>query len=106
MMRDVLVASICRGQFPLALIGVIVLAIVLKMPSEDVTRVLFHLVDLMERHEVLGYVLAAMCATGWFLHARLQRRWIGDERRRLNNERTELLAALSGTRDRSNEVHP
>jgi hypothetical protein len=104
MMRDVLVASIYRGQFPPALIGLIILAIVLKMPAADVSKVMLHFMDLLERHELLGYLLATLCATGWFLHARSQRRRIGEERRRLNSEREALNAMMSGGLNRASEV--
>lgn len=53
MMRDVLVASIHRGQFPPALLGLVILAIVLKMPSEDVSKVLRRFLGLLERHEAV-----------------------------------------------------
>ena len=105
MLRDVLVTSINRGQFPPALIGLIILAVVLKMPASDVRALLFHMTDLMERHEIFGYALAAVCAAGWFIHARMQRRWIGDELRRISSERAELKAWILGTkRDTSSEV--
>jgi len=104
MMRDVLVASIHRGQFPPALIGLIALAVILKMPADDLAKVLFHFLDLLGRHELLGYLLAALCASGWFVHARLQRRWIGEERRRLGNERAAMKALRVGLQNRSNEV--
>ena len=106
MMRDVLVASIYRGQFPPALIGLIILAIILKMPAADVSKVMLHLLDLLERHELLGYLLAMICATGWFLHARLQRRWIGEERLRLNSEREALNAIMIDALNRASEAHP
>jgi hypothetical protein len=105
MMRDVLVASIHRGQFPPALLGLIVLALILKMPAADVTAVLFQLLTLPGRHGGLSFTLALLLATGWFFHARLQRRWIGDERRRLDRDRAELKAVVSALRNRASEVH-
>lgn len=74
-------------------------------PAADISKVLFHFLGLLERHELLGYVLALLCAAGWFLHARLQRRWIGDERRRLSSERAKLNAMASEIRNGSGEVH-
>ena len=105
-MRDVLVASIYRGQFPLALLGLISLAIILKMPADDLTAVVFHFLDLLSRHELLGYLFAGLCAIGWLLHARLQRRWIGEERRRRSNERAAMKAVIVGLQSKLNEVRP
>jgi hypothetical protein len=105
MLRDVLVASIYRGQFPPALIGLVMIAIVLKMPAEDLSRVVLHFFDSLGRHELLGYLLASLCTMGWFAHARLQRRWVGEERRRLSDERAALKAMILGARSGSEEAH-
>lgn len=105
MMRDVLVASIYRGQFPPALLGLIALAIILKMPSADMSELMYRLLDLMGRREGVGYLLAFLCAVSWFFHVRLQRRWIGEERRRLSIERAVIKAVTAGARRKSTEVH-
>lgn len=45
MLRDVFVTSINKGQFLVALIGFIVAIVILKMPPNDVSRVVFRIVD-------------------------------------------------------------
>jgi hypothetical protein len=45
MLRDVLVASISYGQFPYALLGLVSLIAILKMPCGDVSRLMFGLVE-------------------------------------------------------------
>lgn len=104
MLRDVLVTSINRGQFPPALLALVALAIVFKMPAADMSLLALRVVSLMERHELLGYAFTVFCAAGWFLHARLQRRWIGDERRRMSSERAELRALLTEIKARLSGV--
>jgi hypothetical protein len=41
MLRDILVASIGRGQFPVALLGLVALVSILKMPAADVSSLYF-----------------------------------------------------------------
>lgn len=38
MLRDVLVASLNRGQFPMAVMGLIAVIAVCRMPPEDLSR--------------------------------------------------------------------
>jgi hypothetical protein len=35
-------------------------------PAADISKVLFHFLGLLERHELLGYVLALLCAQDGF----------------------------------------
>ena len=103
MLRDVLVASIEKGQFPVALSGFLLIVMFWRMPSEDVTKLLFHVFDLLERGQLLGYVLAMCVALGWFSHARFQRSAIADEMQRISEQRTSLQAQVLGHRVRSSE---
>lgn len=57
MIRDVFVASINKGQFPLALAGFITLFALLKMPGDDVSKLVFRVFDAIENGCLVGYVL-------------------------------------------------
>src|SRR5262245_26218982 len=89
MLRDVFVASINRGQFLLAIVGLLLALMILKMPPEDVSKLVFRLLESIENGKILGYVLAIILAMGWFWHARWQRRMITDEMHRIGQQRTE-----------------
>jgi hypothetical protein len=89
MLRDVFVASINRGQFLLAVVGGLAALVIVKMPGEDVSRLVFRLVESIESGKILGYVLAMVLAIGWFWHARWQRRMITEEMHRIGQQRTE-----------------
>lgn len=89
MLRDVFVASIEKGQFVPAIVGGLSALVILKMPGEDVSRLVFRLIESIESARILGYVFAAALATGWFWHARWQRRVIMEEMRRIGQQRTE-----------------
>jgi hypothetical protein len=80
MLRDVLVASINRGQFPFALLGLVVLVSILKMPAADVSTLVFRLVESITGGPAMGYVLAALMLIGWSWHVSYLRRAIGISR--------------------------
>jgi hypothetical protein len=96
MLRDVLIASINKGQFPLAILGIVVVAMLLKMPGADVSRLVFDLLAGLKDGALLGYVIAGFALTGWFLHARWQRRVMTQEVNRVADERTKLQAQQLG----------
>lgn len=77
--RDILVASINKGQFPLAILGLVAMSLIWRMPSEDVSKLVFRIVDGLERGMLLGYGLALVAFGGWYVHARYQRRLISVE---------------------------
>ena len=89
-LRDVLIASINKGQFPFAILGLILLALIMKMPPDDVSRLVFRLVDGVERGSLFGYALSLFLLAGWYVHARYQRRVISQEIERMAAERNML----------------
>lgn len=95
-LRDVLIASINKGQFPFAMLGVVLLALIVKMPSEDVSELVFRLVDGAERDSLLGYLLSLFVLAGWYVHARYQRRVIAREIGRIAAERNMLQSRNLG----------
>ncbi len=89
MARDVLVSSMNKGHFPLALLGVIFMIMVIKMPSADVSKLVFRVFDGLEEGRLVGYLASVMLLFGWAYHSRWQRRIINDEMKRISRERTE-----------------
>lgn len=59
MLRDVLVASLNGGQFPLAIIGLIMVIAVCRISPPDLSRLVFRLLDAAEAHEYGG--ICALC---------------------------------------------
>ncbi len=70
-----------------ALSGLIFLAMVLKLSPSDVSRLLFHILDLLEKGYIVGYALLGPALLGWFMHARWQRRLFAKENERITEER-------------------
>ena len=69
-LRDVLLASIDKSQFPFALAAIIVLAVIWKLSPADLAHLLVRLVTFAERRSVAGYVVAIISVFGWLLHVR------------------------------------
>lgn len=106
MMRDVLVASINKGQFPWAILAMIVISMIWRMPPEDVSKLAFHVLQALEQRTILGYAISFILAIGWFFHSRYQRRIITGELDRVANQRNRLQAQTLGNRVKSSEGHP
>lgn len=101
--RDVLVASINKGQFPIAALWVLALVMILRMPQEKDAELVFRVFDGIERRMLLGYLIALVAVVGWFSHARYQRRIIKDEMDRLAELRNELQRAQIGDNVKSSK---
>jgi hypothetical protein len=78
--------------------------LILKMPSSDVGRLVFRLLDVAEAHYVVGYILAVVSLLCWFSHSKYQRRVITQELGRLSGERNRLQAQALGNRIKSSEA--
>ena len=93
--RDVLIASMNRGQLPiLGILGIIFL-LVWKMPEEEASRLLFDLIDKLSKWEMWAYFLLVIVLVGWFVHARIMREEFSKEYRRIGLEKSELQSKLA-----------
>jgi hypothetical protein len=90
MFRDVLIASLNKGQFIPALIGLSYILMIVKMPSEDVSRLMFEIVDKIEKGYLVGYAFGIISLCSWFIHSKWQRRKIVLEMKRLGEEKSGL----------------
>ena len=101
--RDILIASMNRGQFPLAVVSLVVIVLILKMPEEDVSKLVFSIIDGLENWKLLGYFMSFGLAAGWFLHAKWQRKLLASEIERISNERNKVQAQKLGNKVKSSK---
>lgn len=85
-----------KGQFPIALVGLIFVIMILKMPSEDVSKLVFKLFDALIMRYIFGYVAAVVAIGGWFIHSKWQRRIITVEMKRIARERDKWQRQILG----------
>lgn len=68
--RDILVASLAKGQFLAALGGLIIIVMIIKMESVDVTKLAFAFLQSLKDTSTLGYSFSIILSLGWFFHSR------------------------------------
>ena len=96
MLRDVLLASISKGQFPMAMGCIIAVVMVLKMPAEDVSKLVFQILKGVEEMRLVGYLTTLVALIGWFYHAQWQRKMMAKEVNRIAGERNRLQSERLG----------
>ena len=79
--------SMNRGLFPFAILAILVGMMIWRMPSGDVTKLAFALLNRASDGSLIGWILFALSTGGWAIHVRLQRRSIGGEMTRVSQER-------------------
>lgn len=78
-LRDVMRHAISNGQFPIALLSMILLSMIWRMRPEDIAALANRLIDVAERRCAVGYVLAVLFLSGWSTHMGMRRRlFIGE----------------------------
>jgi hypothetical protein len=103
MTRDVLIASMSKGQFPIAIVGIVIIIIVARMPQDEVGKLASNLLAKIESRYWAGFAFWLLTAIGWFYHARWQRKRIDREMKRISEERTQLQAKLINKKLESSE---
>lgn len=103
MVRDVLIASLNRGQFIPALLGMIFVVMILRMPPEDVSQLVFEIHRNIVNASLVGYFLGMLAISGWFIHSRWQRKLIDREMKRIAEERNKWQEHNLGNRIKSSE---
>ena len=106
MLQSVLLASIEKGQFAVAVLGIVAVVMLLKMQSSDVGRLALQLLDAAGHQAALGYLCAASMLVGWTLHVRYLRRQFVMEIDRVSLERNDAQARCLGSRITSSEDSP
>ena len=105
MLRDVFVASMNKGQFPIAALSLISIIVIIKMPSSDVARLVFRLLGMAEELRIAGWILFLVTAAGWYLHSKMLRRRCAIELERITSERNRLQGnRLGKVRIKSSDV--
>jgi hypothetical protein len=102
-LQNVLRRSMDKGQFPMAIVGIIVISMIWKMPSEDVSKLAFEMLSKVEKGQLTGWISALLSLTGWYVHIRVQRKTASDEVARVANEKTKYQASALGEKVESSE---
>jgi hypothetical protein len=85
--RDISLAAINKGQFPVLLMGSCMVILLCRLPSSDLSKFAHELLEEFRYHEGLGWIGTVLLSTGWWMHARFQRKTFEKEMRRIAAEK-------------------
>lgn len=94
MLRDIIIASINKGQLLLLMTGLLLALMIWKMPSEDVSKLFFAIMNEFKSFYFLGWFLSALLIVAWTFSGRVTNRGYKRELGRMNAEIERLHSQL------------
>ena len=101
--RDIVIASMNKGQFLLLTVVGVFFTIIVKMPEKDVSKLMFAIVDRLAEWELMAYILLTVVLAAWYVHAKAMRTIFSDECRRIGKEKPKLQSKRANTIFKSSE---
>lgn len=104
MIRDVLVASINKGQFLIALTGLIILVFIVRLPPAALQALAQSVVEKLDQGDLVGWLLFVFVSIAWAIISRRSRATSRNEISRIGKEKSILQQKLLGTDATSSET--
>jgi hypothetical protein len=92
--RDVLVTSLNKGQFPVALVLIVLALIFGRLPAADLSGFLKDFLDRIENNYLFGWILFIIALFGWYFHNRFVKKTYNAEIDRITQEKNQLQETL------------
>ena len=86
-LQTVLVAALDKGQLPAMFLGLGLLIVIWKLPSDQIIPFVERLLDVPKFFSILGWILALFAIPGAYYVTRFQKRVHKDEIRRIAKEK-------------------
>lgn len=102
-LRDVFVTSINKGQFPIAILALVISIYCVRVPPDVLAEHGREVFVGLKNGYLVGYVLFIMTVGGWWSHAKGLRRKHYEELDRIAPEKTELQKKLLGNKVKSSK---
>ena len=102
--RDIVIAAINQGQLPILGVLAILILIIWRMPENDVSQLMFQVVEHMRSGALIGYILSFVFAFGWYFHTKKIRTEFAKESQRIGREKSDLQSSLAGVPFNSSET--
>jgi len=83
-----------KGQLPYILLAIIFLAMIFKIPPEDVSQLARDILAQLRNMRILGWLLSVLLALGWFSGNKRLRRRHRQELKRISGEKKHLQEKL------------
>lgn len=90
MIRDITIAAINKGQFPMVIIAAMVVIVLLRMPKEDVSKLAFSALSFLASNQLMGWAVGTVGIFGWYFHVRYIRKLSSREFERIGREKKQL----------------
>jgi hypothetical protein len=90
MFRDIFVTSINKGQFLMAILGLILIIFAFRLPPEDLKEFVSRIIEYLKSGYLVGYFLFIICLVGWTFHVKRLRRRSFEEHDRIGTEKSDL----------------
>lgn len=91
---DVVIASMNKGQFPFAIMGLCLILLILKMPPEKAYDLAIEILDRLKTLNYLGWILSVVFMFLWYTSSKRLRQKHSDEFDRVGQEKKELQEKL------------
>ena len=102
--RDIVIAAINQGQLPvLGILGILIL-VIWRMPENDVSQLMFQVVEHMSNGTLIGYILSVIFAFGWYFNSKKMRAEFTEESQRIGKEKSNLQNSLTDVPFNSSET--
>lgn len=101
--RDIMIASINKGQFPMAMVGLIVIIALIRMPSEAVATLMTQFIEELVSLRIAGWSISVIITFSWYRHAKKLRRVYTKEVDRIAEEKNELQQKLTTRKNQSSK---
>jgi len=96
MIQNISIASLNKGQFPIAMVTILLLILIIKLPPEDASKLLFDILELLKSMHILGWILSLISLVAWYLNTKHIRKIHVIEVNRIAEEKKELQQQLLG----------
>ncbi|UJB17601.1 MULTISPECIES: hypothetical protein [Lysobacter] len=94
--RDIVVASINKGQLPVLSLSAVLLLIVYRMPVDKVAELAFKLIEHLQSGAITGWLLMVLVTGGWFFHSKHMIKQFKSEHDRIGQEKSQLQHQAAG----------
>lgn len=104
-LRDVLIASMDRGQLPGMTIAVILIILFIRYPSDEIPELIDKLLNISNLNRILGWIVAGVVVFGGYLVTRWLKITHTKEIQRISDEKKELQQQLSNNKLPTSNKH-
>ena len=94
--RDIVVASINKGQFPICVLGGLLLMVAWRMPSEELPRLADKVIELLVNLKLLGWALFVVVTVAWLILGKVSRDAHRSEVARIGAEKSKAQSRAQG----------